>query len=103
MKRKKLFGVVMVSALLLSACTTGDKAKSGEKEENDEQEFNLSIVQEMPSADLSLAMDTISFTALNNVYEGIYRLDENNDPQPAAAAEMAEVSEDGLTYNIKLT
>lgn len=101
MKKKKLFGVMLVSAVLLTACTTGDTAESGEAE-SEAQEFNLSVVQEMPSADLSLAMDTISFTALNNVYEGIYRLDENDDPQPAGAAEMAEVSEDGLTYNIKL-
>jgi len=101
MKKKKLFGLMLVSTVLLTACTTGDTAESGEAE-SETQEFNLSVVQEMPSADLSLAMDTISFTALNNVYEGIYRLDENNDPQPAGAAEMAEVSEDGLTYNIKL-
>ncbi len=101
MKKKKLFGLMLVSTVLLTACTTGDTAESGEAE-SETQEFNLSVVQEMPSADLSLAMDTISFTALNNVYEGIYRLDENNDPQPAGAAEMAEVSDDGLTYNIKL-
>ena len=34
----------------------------------------------MPTADLSVATDTISFTALNNVYEGIYRLDEDSKP-----------------------
>ncbi|GAA5423238.1 peptide ABC transporter substrate-binding protein [Tetragenococcus halophilus] len=101
MKKKKLFGLMLVSTVLLTACTTGDTAESSEAE-SESQEFNLSVVQEMPSADLSLAMDTISFTALNNVYEGIYRLDENNEPQPAGAAEMAEISEDGLTYNIKL-
>lgn len=92
---------MLVSTVLLTACTTGDTAESGEAE-SESQEFNLSVVQEMPSADLSLAMDTISFTALNNVYEGIYRLDKNNEPQPAGATEMAEVSEDGMTYNIKL-
>lgn len=106
MKKGKLLGVMAFSAVLLSACTTGDTADSGDNGGssggNGEQVFNLSVVQEMPSADLSLATDTISFTALNNVYEGIYRLDENSDPQPAGAAEMAEVSEDGLTYNIKL-
>src|SRR5699024_4939483 len=46
--------------------------------------------------------DTISFSALNNVYEGLYRLDADNIPQPAGAAELAEVSEDGLTYKLKL-
>ncbi|EAA0286443.1 peptide ABC transporter substrate-binding protein, partial [Listeria monocytogenes] len=67
-----------------------------------EQVFNVVVSQEMPSADLSLATDTISFSALNNVYEGLYRLDAESTPQPAGAAEAAEVSEDGLTYKIKL-
>jgi oligopeptide transport system substrate-binding protein len=56
----------------------------------------------MPTADLSVATDTISFSALNNVFEGIYRLDKDSVPQPAGAAEKAEVSEDGLTYKVKL-
>ena len=43
--------------------------------------------QEMPSADPSLATDEVSFTTLNNVYEGIYRLDKDNKPAPAGAAE----------------
>lgn len=36
------------------------------------------------------------------MYEGIYRLDKDSKPQPAGASELAEVSEDGLTYKIKL-
>ncbi|GAA3008219.1 peptide ABC transporter substrate-binding protein [Tetragenococcus solitarius] len=105
MKKGKLAGLIFVSVALLAACSTGDTTDSGEGGSNGgsgEQEFNLSVVQEMPSADLSLATDTVSFTALNNVYEGIYRLDKNDEPQPAGAAEMAEVSDDGLTYKIKL-
>ena len=104
MKKGKLLGTLLVSALLLGACSIGganktdDTAASGAAE----QVFNLAVLQEMPTADLSIATDTISFTALNNVYEGLYRLDAENKPQPASAAEMAEVSEDGLTYKIKL-
>ena len=60
------------------------------------------VQQEMPTADLSVATDTISFSAINNVFEGIYRLDKDSVPQPAGAAEKAEVSEDGLTYKVKL-
>jgi oligopeptide transport system substrate-binding protein len=33
---------------------------------------------------------------------GCTRLDADSKPQPAGAAEEAEVSEDGLTYKIKL-
>lgn len=107
MKNKWAYGLVAVCGVVLVGCTTGgtnsssnDTATSGDS--NAEQVFNVVVSQEMPSADLSLATDTISFSALNNVYEGLYRLDADSTPQPAGAAEAAEVSEDGLTYKIKL-
>lgn len=107
MKNKWAYGLVAVCGVALAGCTTGgtssssnDTAASGDS--SAEQVFNVVVSQEMPSADLSLATDTISFSALNNVYEGLYRLDADSTPQPAGAAEAAEVSEDGLTYKIKL-
>ena len=105
MKNKWAYGLVAVCGVALAGCTTGgtnsssnDTAASGDS--SAEQVFNVVVSQEMPSADLSLATDTISFSALNNVYEGLYRLDADSTPQPAGAAEAAEVSEDGLTYKI---
>lgn len=108
MKKTSLFGVIAVCGVVLSACgsgsgtTDGSSAAGGSGKEADKQEFRVSVLQEMPSADLSLATDTISFTALNNVYEGIYRLDKDSKPVPAGAAEEAKVSENGLKYTIKL-
>jgi len=108
MKNKWAYGLVAVCGVALAGCTTGGTNSSSNDtaatsgDSNAEQVFNVVVSQEMPSADLSLATDTISFSALNNVYEGLYRLDADSTPQPAGAAEAAEVSEDGLTYKIKL-
>ncbi|MDL4888134.1 peptide ABC transporter substrate-binding protein [Enterococcus hirae] len=107
MKKKWAFSVVALSGLVLAGCYGGSaNTKSSNSASGNSTEgggvFNLVVLQEMPTADLSLATDTISFTALNNVYEGIYRLDKDSKPQPAGASELAEVSEDGLTYKIKL-
>jgi oligopeptide transport system substrate-binding protein len=106
MKNKWAYGLVAVCGLVLAGCTTGgSSSSSSESASGDsavEQVFNVVVSQEMPSADLSLATDTISFSALNNVYEGLYRLDADSKPQPAGAAEEAEVSEDGLVYKVKL-
>lgn len=107
MKKKWAFSVVALSGLVLAGCYGGSaNTKSSNSASGNSTEgggvFNLVVPQEMPTADLSLATDTISFTALNNVYEGIYRLDKDSKPQPAGASELAEVSEDGLTYKIKL-
>lgn len=97
----------MLSTLVLAACGSGGKTDSTDssndsKKASGEQLFRLVVQQEMPSADLSVATNTISFSALNNVYEGLYRLDDKSRPQPAGATEMAQKSDDGLTYTFKL-
>ncbi len=102
MKKKWGYGVIAVCGIVLAGCSTGGTSSTGESSSGSgtaaaEQIFNVVVQQEMPSADLSLATDTISFSALNNVYEGLYRLDADSKPEPAGAAELAEVSEDGLT------
>ncbi len=91
-----------ISRLLNRRTSSTGESSSGSGTAAAEQIFNVVVQQEMPSADLSLATDTISFSALNNVYEGLYRLDADSKPEPAGAAELAEVSEDGLTYKLKL-
>ncbi|MFD2385788.1 peptide ABC transporter substrate-binding protein [Enterococcus rivorum] len=47
-------------------------------------------------------MDANSNIALNNIYEGLYRLDKYNQPIPAGADALPEISSDGLSYTIKL-
>ena len=107
LKKSLTFGVItLFSVTTLAACggggTSDSSSASGGGKASGEQVLRVTEQQEMPTADLSLATDRISFIALNNVYEGIYRLDKDNKVQPAGAAEKAEISEDGLTYKIKL-
>jgi len=47
------------------------------------------------------ASDTNSFTVLNNVSEGLYRLNAKNEPEPALASGY-KVSDDKLTYTFTL-
>ena len=42
------------------------------------QVLNLTESQEIPSMDSAKATDQVSFLALNNVMEGLYRLDKDN-------------------------
>lgn len=102
---RKLISVMMLSTLVLAACggkTDSADSSNDSKKASGEQLFKLVVQQEMPSADLSVATNTISFSALNNVYEGLYRLDDKSKPQPAGAVELAKKSDDGLTYTFKL-
>ncbi|GAB4254154.1 MAG: oligopeptide ABC transporter substrate-binding protein OppA [Thermoleophilia bacterium] len=79
--------------------TEGEEPAEGELAED--QTLTVEIASEPPSLDPNLATDTTSSLIINNIFEGLVRLDENGDAQPGAA-ESWEVSEDGLTYTFHL-
>lgn len=107
MKYKKLIGtfVLMSSVLLLVGCSSGESKKETgkkKKESSTEQVAKFGIPQEIASIDPAKATDKVSFGVMNQIFEGLYRMDEKNMPQPAGAKELAKVSDDGLTYTLKL-
>ena len=61
--------------------------------------FNLQA--EIPDLNSTTTADAVSASVLNNVMEGLYRLDEDQQPQPAMA-QSVEISDDKLTYTFTL-
>src|SRR5437016_3137168 len=57
---------------------------------------------EPPSLDPHWGTQTITEVLANNVFEGLYALDEGYRPIPMLADGMPTVSKDGLTYGIRL-
>ncbi|MGK0552084.1 peptide ABC transporter substrate-binding protein [Enterococcus faecalis] len=101
MKLQKILviGCLVVVGSLISGCQKPVKTANAKQ---DKQIFTFIERQELPTADISLATDEVSFITLNNIYEGIYRLDQNNVLQPAGAVEAATISADGRVYKVKL-
>lgn len=117
-----LIVLVLMAIVVVSGCngqqtaTKMDAAQSdgeetsteeGANEENnvekdDEQILNLTEHGELTLMDSVLAKDVGTFNVLNNVNEGLFRLDEENLPIPAIAAGEPEISEDGLIYTFTL-
>ena len=98
-----------VGMMVISGCGQSPTQATNEKsvlnttgKNKMEQTLNLSIASELPTIDPALSQDTISFTALNQVMEGLYRLDTNEKPVPALVEGEPEVSEDRLTYKFTL-
>lgn len=107
MKKKKIVNslIILTSVLVLGACGSKEKDRtSGSKKEgaSPEQVVSFGIPQEVASLDPATATDKVSFGLLNQIYEGFYRMDKDNQPIPAGAKELAEKSEDGLTYTLTL-
>lgn len=61
--------------------------------------FNLRA--DIPDLNSTTTTDTVSFDVLNNVMEGLYRLDEDEQPVPAMAEDV-QISDDQLTYTFTL-
>ncbi|PFA66403.1 peptide ABC transporter substrate-binding protein [Bacillus sp. AFS015802] len=111
MKKKFSFLLVLLLALstFLAACGGNDKTSDngssgddGDKTEKKEQVLNLLEGSEIPSMDSTLATDSVSFKIMNNVYEGLYRLGEDDKAVLGMAAEEPQISEDGKTYTFKI-
>lgn len=97
---KKRLGWLVIVAFLLGACSAQSTKATTQKKPK--QEISVAVDQEMSSMDSVLATDTYSITAINNVMEGLYRLNGENELIPAGASALPQVSKDGLNYSIEL-
>lgn len=115
--RKSLLFLLCVGFLVCFATACGfDDSTEGESsneedsnedtEEKDtgldgEQSITIFEQSEIPTLDSAHAHDSVGFSTLNNINEGLYRGDENHTPQ-LALAEDHEVNEDETVHTFTL-
>ncbi|GEL78754.1 peptide ABC transporter substrate-binding protein [Tenuibacillus multivorans] len=120
MKKKWLLCLLTITlALFLVACTTTssdddentttddeqtseNEGNESEEEESDSQDDGKKVLylnngEEPTSFDPPIGFDSVSWNALNNLLEGLTRLDSSHTPQPAIAEDW-EISDDGTVY-----
>jgi oligopeptide transport system substrate-binding protein len=73
------------------------KSRARASRAGDPNTLRLNLQAEIPDLDSTTTADAVSAGVLNNVMEGLYRLDEDEQPQPAMAKSV-EISDDKLTY-----
>ncbi|QFT88374.1 Dipeptide-binding protein DppE precursor [Bacillus sp. THAF10] len=114
MKKSKylfLLALTLVLSAFLAACGGGNSAQNnkgqgdeppaGQGEPTGPQVLNVVDSAEIPTMDTVQGTDAVAFNVMNNVFEGLYRLSEN-DEVVEGVAKSHEVSEDGLTYTFTL-
>src|SRR5690625_4916947 len=83
---------------------TSEETETEETEETDSGDgnvLNLFENSELPTMDSSHAHDSAGFTTLNNTNEGLYRSDENHEPQ-LALAEEHDMNDDETVHTFTL-
>lgn len=102
--RKSKMIIGLATTLLLAACS-GHSSGTSESSNGNSSEgavVNYVAPTEIATLDSSLVTDMNSANYLGHIQEGLYWENEENEVQPALAKDLPEVSEDGLTYTIKL-
>lgn len=94
---KKTLIAAASTAFLLAGCSTTDTEQAAPNE-NEKKVLHTMESYDLLSVDPA---DAITSNIFNQIYEGLYRFDENNELVPAAA-ESHSVSEDGKVYTFKL-
>ncbi|WP_144610960.1 peptide ABC transporter substrate-binding protein [Bacillus cereus] len=97
-KRSHLMVMALVTSLLLTACN--NKANKSETEAK-KQVLNVTVSEEIPSLDTAKTMDGTSAHVMQNIFEGLYVLDDQDEPVPAVAKSFKR-SEDGKKYTFDL-
>ncbi|MBC1434586.1 peptide ABC transporter substrate-binding protein [Listeria rocourtiae] len=100
MKKNYIIGLILITSMLVLAACGGGKDTASDT--SDKQVLRVIESTEIPLMDTSLATDGVSFTAMNQVFEGLYTLDKNDQIIPAAAEAMPQISNDQKTYTIKI-
>lgn len=122
MSRKKLLWILtalLLTAFILAACTanedageapedtdiaegdSGDDENAEETPDLDGKTLYINNGQEPKSFDPSVGFDQVSLDPLNNLMEGLTRLDENSEAAEGVA-ESWDISDDKLTYTFHL-
>lgn len=94
---KKTLIAAASTAFLLAGCSTTETEKAAPNE-NEKKVLNTMESYDLLSVDPA---DAITSNIFNQIYEGLYRFDANNELVPAAAKSHS-VSEDGKVYTFKL-
>ncbi|MBD8070755.1 peptide ABC transporter substrate-binding protein [Bacillus sp. PS06] len=116
MKNRKILPFILF-VLMLSTILAGCNFNSANEPDTDtetetpgeqtetpgdsKQVLNISAGADIPTLDSTQAHDFVAFDVLNNTTEGLYRQDQNHQPE-LALAEKHDVSDDGIVHTFTI-
>jgi len=100
-----LLSLLLVFSLVLAACSSSgsssdkkDKNTKTSSNDNYKQVMNLAETEEIPTMNTTIADDQVSFIVFNQVYEGLYTMNEKDELVPALAVGDPQIEKQGSDY-----
>lgn len=87
--------------LILTSCQTDPSTFEAQTVQSGKKILTFAEPMSIPTMDTTQATDSVSLTTMNNVFEGLTRLNEKNEPV-LGMAESIEVSDDGTVYTFTI-
>lgn len=100
--KKVLGSLLVVTAILVTACGSKPETKKEESTKEVKQEINVVSVGELSTLDSALYTDVNSSDMIGQATEGLYRLDKDGQPELAIASAEPKVSDDSLVYTFTI-
>jgi oligopeptide transport system substrate-binding protein len=97
----KIGGAGLAALLGTAGCGVFQQGRQRDGDSGGQNAFAYNLAADIPDMDPTTMTDVNSFRLVTNVMEGLYRIDENEQPRPAQA-EGVEINGDGLTYTFAL-
>ncbi len=101
MKKLVSLGFTVGLFLLLGGCYSASSSSSSTSSEAKKQEIAISLPTQLSTLDTTQTTDKNTFTIAQQIFEGLYRFDDDSNPVPGLAKSV-DVSADGKTYTFQL-
>lgn len=101
MKKLVSLGFTAGLLLLLGGCYSASSSSSSTSSEAKKQEIAISLPTQLSTLDTTQTTDKNTFTIAQQIFEGLYRFDDDSNPVPGLAKSV-DVSADGKTYTFQL-
>ena len=101
---RAVFASALLAAVMFTIAGCGSIFSSGESGgsgSSSGETLNTLIENDIADINPTTSTDVASFGVITNVMEGLYRLDENSEPEPGMAEDV-QVSDDGRDYTFTL-
>lgn len=99
---KKMVSGLLLVTMVLAGCNSGGETQGSSSSEEKTKTVNLMAQSELTTLDTAGMLDFPDAITHTAAFEGLYTLNDEDEVIPAAATDMPEISEDGLTYTITL-